>query len=199
MILVSLRTFLETGEFGQIRLGMSRQQILDSLGHPDTWNKMTPQEATIWKYGSIELYFPAKVDSIFMIFCDNLNPLTGGENIDLQTWLLSPDWTLTEAVATLQSEGLIFTQTVEPITGAHLLRLASGVELSFEGDPAHLTAFVLKDYSLLPHTTSRQISITITEAEYERLRQEAVRRYQSMSKIASAWVSEQIASLPDEN
>lgn len=199
MISVSLRTFLETGKLGPLHLGMSRQQILEVVGQPDDWNTNFAPRAAIWKYGSMELYFLKGGETLYMIFCDNLNELTGGTHFQLDPWLFSPDLTLATAVSALQTEALPFTQSIEPKSGIYTVQLASGVELQFQEfgteAPVMLAAFLYKDFTLLPRVSTKQLSVTITEEEYEQLRQMAVRQRESMSKIASAWVSERIAAI----
>lgn len=51
-----LLEFLRTGALGQIRFGMTPEQIQDLLGHPDDVG-LVSRPHKLWKYGDVELHF----------------------------------------------------------------------------------------------------------------------------------------------
>src|SRR5690606_6603382 len=85
----------------------------------------------IWKFGSIEFYFPRREDGLYMIFSDHLNPLTGEPYFELDNWILPARLTVQEAEKLLHEANMPFirenTMPVEAVT----LKLASQVRLSF--------------------------------------------------------------------
>lgn len=66
-----LLEFLRTGALGQIRFGMTPEQIQDLLGHPDDVG-LVSRPHTLWKYGDVELHF--RDHSLWMI---HLEPAAG--------------------------------------------------------------------------------------------------------------------------
>lgn len=81
---------LRIGEFGPIRLGISRDQLRGHLGEPEDWGPApkAKHHATIWKYGDIEFHFHFKEDALVRIFADGVGKLRGGRAIDLDPWIL---------------------------------------------------------------------------------------------------------------
>lgn len=55
---IDLEALLLSGKFGDIQLGSSREVTLSHLGPPDDFSSESTQEnAEIWKYGTMEVYF----------------------------------------------------------------------------------------------------------------------------------------------
>jgi tetratricopeptide (TPR) repeat protein len=97
---VSLKDFIQTGQLGPIRLGMTRQEIYDLLGEPDGWTGTYPSltDATftpigprgfpLWAYGPIEFYFGEVEQRLYTIYTDHLEWIgKRGKAIKLDGWL----------------------------------------------------------------------------------------------------------------
>ena len=153
---VDLLDFLHTGDFGGIRLGMTRQQVIDLLGTPPDWfvtgRKKGFQTSPIWKYGSIEFQFEHQSGLLCMISTDHF-PLEGCETLRLESWLLRQYLPYDEALKLLESVNLKYQMSTETQTGTTHLILESNVVLDFndpsyrppyEKGPLELTGFWLK-------------------------------------------------------
>lgn len=57
----NLRDFLITGHIGDLSSGISREQVIEIIGEPETWSVNSKSKkrdrAGIWKYGSLEIWF----------------------------------------------------------------------------------------------------------------------------------------------
>ena len=61
---INLLQFFKTGEFGPVKLGMTRAEVENLLGKPDSYYTIEEisdsddyTSAEIWEYGGVELYF----------------------------------------------------------------------------------------------------------------------------------------------
>lgn len=193
---IDLKHFLETGEFGVIRLGMTRQQINEVLGTPRHWGPQDLKDTSeIWKYGSIEFYFPRRGDELWMIYTDHLNPLTGDDHFQLENWILSPELTLEAAEKHLTEAGIAFTREKSRAVELITFKLTSSVCLVFEQvDNTHLlNAFYIRQQ--FESAPMKQISAQLPLADYEKLRRESKRQRRSISELCSEWLQEQIDQL----
>lgn len=132
---VELVTFLRTGDFGGIRLGMSRQEILDLIGTPPDWmvtrRRKRFEVSGIWKYGSIEFHLEDYGGPLWMIFTDHF-PLEGSETLNIvDPWLLRGGLDLAHAITLLTSANLRYQLTTDAQTGETRLTFESGVVVSF--------------------------------------------------------------------
>jgi hypothetical protein len=110
MLKISLRNFLETGDFGPIILGQHRDVVESLLGTPDDWSVDLNKQGKpkIWKYGDIGFYFDDLGDCVYMIFSDDFRIPMGGKNIDLDPWILNNQLTLEEALKIMHEHGIAF-------------------------------------------------------------------------------------------
>lgn len=135
MIEINLRDFFLTGWFGPITLGMTRQQIAEAAGDPVTWG---PEEyrstSGIWRYGTMEFYFPRGGDALVMIFTDYLDPVNGGEAFWIDPWIVSAGVRLEDAESLLATEGLAARREYDPNTAAFSLVFDSGAGMTFHRD-----------------------------------------------------------------
>ena len=157
VIEVELLTFLRTGDFGGIRVGMTRKEVLDLLGTPPEWlvtrRRKRFEVSGIWKYGSIELHLGDYGGPLRMIFTDHF-PLEGCETLKIiDPWLLRGGLLLDHAVTLVTAVNLKYEISISSHTGATELTFESGVVISFtpveqhprrKNNPLELTAFWLK-------------------------------------------------------
>jgi hypothetical protein len=134
-----MQDFLKTGEFGPIRLGISRRQLRGHLGEPEDWGPAprAKHNAGIWKYGDVEFHFSG--DTLWLIFADNVENLDGGKAIDLDPWTLNGAATVESVLQTLV-EAHIPCQRIEWTLddGTERFRVGVGVELLFLDETRHL-------------------------------------------------------------
>ena len=68
--MISLFSFIQTGRLGAIGLDSTREDVEAAFGSPPTWDaESQPENAKIWKYGAMEIYFDEH--RVWMIFSDN--------------------------------------------------------------------------------------------------------------------------------
>lgn len=81
MATISLLDFFRTGQFGDVKVGMTKTEVLARLGVPDrTWDHLPLIEASIWIYDVVELYW---VDRFWTGFDTHLSSIT------FQPWRMS--------------------------------------------------------------------------------------------------------------
>lgn len=87
-IKVSLLDFIKNGQFDYIKLGQSKEWILNNFPDPDDFSSdYLVSNCTIWRYGNIEFHFD-KSNELILIYTDYLQDLTGGESLELDKWIL---------------------------------------------------------------------------------------------------------------
>lgn len=137
LIAVSVLDFLRTGQFGPVHLGISRDQLQDHLGEPESWSfgssrhpTRTPARAAVWKYGDIEFHFNS--DMLVLIFTDHIRILKGGEAIDLNPWVLSRKATVKQVLGDLEAAQISCQRIDWKLNdGTVRFRVGAGVELVF--------------------------------------------------------------------
>ncbi len=151
---VSLKDFIQTGEFGPIKLDMTRDEVITILGEPDDFSvnsnskRRRRLKPAIIKYGDIEFYFTDETDQLKMIYSDHVSEFRGGSRISLDSWIIRGSAPRKEIEKTLGEIGVNFVDVKpwDPTTSQ--IRLDSGVELVFneeEYNPLGLYSFCLKD------------------------------------------------------
>ena len=144
---IDMCDFLRTGNFGPIRLGMTKAQVEHLLGRPQSWGGHFPwwneeqreqdrsyNEHPYWKYDDMEFHFGDKGQQLFLIWCDYLERLKSkGDTFYLDRWVFATHpLTREQLEQALMDEDIDYTHTkLEPFGK---LVLASGVEISYEYD-----------------------------------------------------------------
>lgn len=141
-IIVSMQDFLRSGEFGPIRLGISRDQLRGHLGDPEDWGPFPKSErhATIWKYGDIEFHF--NEDTLWLIFADNVEKLRGGRAIDLDPWVLNGGALVGQVLECLAAARIPHPRIDWPLNdNTERFLVGGGVELLFLDETQHIFEF----------------------------------------------------------
>lgn len=138
---VSMRDFLRTGEFGPVRLGISRRQLRGHFGEPEDWvpAPRAKHNAGIWKYGDIEFHFHFREDTLVRIFADAVEELRGGRAIELDPWVFNGAASTKQVLESLAAAHIPY----ERVLWAHedateRCRAGAGVELLFLDETQHL-------------------------------------------------------------
>ncbi len=140
-IAVSMQDFLRTGQFGPVRLGLSRRQLRGLLGEPENWGP-TPRaqhNAGIWKYGDIEFFFHFQEDTLTTIFADHIEKFQGGPAIEIDPWIFHGGLLGADALDQFSAASIAFERirwTLDDDTERY--RVGAGIELLFADETKHL-------------------------------------------------------------
>ena len=128
---VNLFNFINNGEFANIKVGQTKEWIINNFPDPDYINDMG-DNMFIWQYGTIEFHFDGEM--LFLIFCDNFHKFNAGKTIDLEKWIFKSTnhLTLEKVVKVLNKNKISFTLIhKESIECVIIKILASNVSLYF--------------------------------------------------------------------
>ncbi|WP_375471081.1 hypothetical protein [uncultured Nostoc sp.] len=132
---IDLLAFIKTGKFDYIKLGQTKEWILNNFPDPDDTSK-GDLKSSIWRYGNIEFHFDNN-DKLFLIFSDYIDTLDGGPSLRLHKWIFDrpKELSLTNVVRQLAVERISYKleYVVLPneYTSIAIYSLGSGVKLSF--------------------------------------------------------------------
>lgn len=139
-MIVSLQQFLETGTIGNLRLGVTAEDVRELLGPPDDVGGTSRKypRPSIYVYGSVELFFsqsrPARCVGIWWYAHRGPFCLT----TDATQQLLSPGMRREEVEARLTNAGLTFHAPAHEERIVPTLVLASGVTVVLHEDDGGL-------------------------------------------------------------
>lgn len=131
---LNLRDFILNGNFGQIELGISKNDLLAQGLNPEAWfAEKSMEESTCWKYGDFEFYFDEnmKLESIFTDYV--ASKIDGGNKIIITDWWLfkKKQITLKKTIKELLSLQLDFEKELkEP--GYIVISLTNGIHFGFD-------------------------------------------------------------------
>lgn len=85
---IDLLEVFKTGKFDYVKIGKTKDWILNNFPEPDDFEAGTTLEtATFWSYGNIEFYFQG--DHLIQIYVDNIDSLGGGPKLSLKKWIIN--------------------------------------------------------------------------------------------------------------
>jgi hypothetical protein len=132
---IDLLAFIRTGKFDSIKLGQTKEWIINNFPDPDDTNNDN-FNSPIWHYGNIEFHFDND-NKLFLIFSDYIDTLTGGQSLHLQKWIFDQPKNLTTQNVTHHfakeriGYKLEYLDLTNGYTSATIESLISGVKLSF--------------------------------------------------------------------
>ena len=132
---IDLLTFIKTGKFDYIKLGQTKEWIIENFPDPDD-TYQDNYNSPIWFYGNIEFHFHED-EKLFLIYSDYIDTLDGRQSLRLQKWIFDePDkLTLDNVIRHLTKERVDFKIEYRTLstgdTTAILEIIASHVNLSF--------------------------------------------------------------------
>ena len=125
---VDILDFLKYGKFDYIKLGQTKDWILNNFPDPDDQSK------SILKYGDIEFHFDENI--LFLIFSEDFNnfELNGGKKINVINWIFNElsELTLINVLKLLNEKDINYKK--DENKWFIKIRLESGVELTFDND-----------------------------------------------------------------
>ena len=154
---IDILDFIKTGKFDYLKIGQTKEWILNNFPDPDDIGiGDTINNAKIWFYGNIELHFDK--DELFLIFTDNIDDLEGGQNLELNKWILSDrnSLTLSNFIDKLNIERIDFSKKTEnfDLEYIRLKIFDSNVQLTFinkENGATNPNEFKLSSFNLSRH------------------------------------------------
>ncbi|HZS06683.1 MAG TPA: hypothetical protein VFD58_17730 [Blastocatellia bacterium] len=188
---------------------MAREELQSLLGQPDmiSSQKRNDKNPTLLKYGDVEFYFISSEDNrLCTIFLDHFDVPKGNQKLRLDPWILKGGLSRPEAESGLTDAGITFRVVALPDSTMEGIVTSAGIELGFcknsdnEYEPPAGLYSICRSLldEMVTHQPTKQISITIPEEEYIKIRREAVRRRRKISKLCSEWVIKKAATLPEE-
>ena len=221
---INMLDFLRTGGFGDIKLGISRIELFNLLGEPLAWlpNKVKDfMFADSWYYKQISFDFTPQTiettqEGLYRISISNLSHKNDRELPPLYTldmWELDDEPELDLVIQHLRNAGLNYKQLSQPQLDTVLkqisLELDSGVELifqqiyyfhdnesSYKPEKFYLTTITHSQPISLKNPT-KQLSVNIPIALYEKLQRLSQKHHQSMSSICSELLIPILFRIPD--
>ena len=132
---IDILDFVKTGKFGFLKLGESKDEIINQGFPPEDWlNGESKESSRIWRYGNIELHFDNGND-LSGIFTDYVSNIDCGESITISNWWILPNGKKTpdllSTIKELNCLGLNYTKTTFDV-GYIELKLSNGVYFSFD-------------------------------------------------------------------
>ncbi|NOT93268.1 hypothetical protein [Ferruginibacter sp.] len=137
---ISLREFILKGNFGPVQIGMTKNEIINTLGKPDSDTDYG--ESGELYYGYYEFFYWTENQILFAIQndhliadCTNHNEmiLFENNNFKIDVWFLEVgrDFTYKEIKDILNKEGLEYTEEISYKNGPNILKFKSGVFFDF--------------------------------------------------------------------
>src|SRR5688500_4761400 len=90
---IDLLAFIKLGKFDYIKLGQTKEWIINNFPDPDDTYKDN-YNSPIWFYGDIEFHFNDD-NELFLIYSDHIDTLNGGQNLRLHKWIFEKSEQLT--------------------------------------------------------------------------------------------------------
>lgn len=120
---ITLSSYVKTGQFGKLKIGMTKAEVLDTYGPPEEYHLpsdgWTFMDGDIWKYNEMEFYFRPNDSGEIMVDQISRSFLSS----HFECWFRDPNPELTLSVR------LDIGQGNKPPTLAHLLQLAQDWEM----------------------------------------------------------------------
>jgi hypothetical protein len=144
--------FFKIGAFDCIKLGQTKEWIINNFPDPDCYDAdFLTEEVNIWTYGGIELHFQNK--ELYLIFSDHWHEgKLDSDQLILNKWIFEDinQLSLLFVMTCLNEKNIDFKKKTDQL--GVLLRLKSGIELTFENiddiddlstNDFHITSFSL--------------------------------------------------------
>lgn len=153
MTIISLKNFVQTGQFGPVTIGMTKDEVINLLGEPEFDNDYHTGSGGL-VYAWYEFFYWQ--DSLKMngIQNDHLRTWPGNkrkktqihqeaicfrnDKISIDIWFLKPgqDITYCEVIKILRDEQIQFEEVNDPYQG-YLITFESGVKMDFVNGESH--------------------------------------------------------------
>ncbi len=191
--MAALEQFLRTGELGPIRPGMTEAEVIALLGPPQ--DESVSRHPQILKYGGLQLTFlrrPGAADRwlahIGLYYSPLAEPIP--EPVRPADFQGTAATTMAEVREFLARVGLEESAVVEGEDTSYVI-LPSGARITFDGPKLQSINFARPT----PAPAKKQISVSISEETWNRLRTLARQSNRSVSELCSEWITQQANEL----
>ncbi|MDX1652268.1 MAG: hypothetical protein R3277_07245 [Brumimicrobium sp.] len=130
---IDIEEFFSTGKFDHLKLGKSKEWVINNFPDPDDYEKEDIFNDDIWTYGSVELHFYKK--ELVLIYSEGITNLNGGDSIDIRKGILGSDreCDLNGIMSYLNQRQIDFCKKTQSVGFYSIdLILESGVKLGFQ-------------------------------------------------------------------
>lgn len=189
----SLVEFLKTGYLGDLRGGLSEDQVHDILGPPESTARS--RSKIIWKYGSLQLvFYRSEPEGVRRLITIGLYPR--GASLDLPAPVKLEDWSPDAGMTSEDFRQFIeqaapeLMDTASRIPADHMMELRSSARVGFDEGRLHSISF-----TMFREPGFEQVTVSVPHADLEAIRHEAAAMGISVSKLCSRWIAERAASL----
>jgi len=185
----TLQRFLTSGQLGDLVPGVSRDFVRQRLGEP--YDVSAQRKSEVWKYGPVELGFykdrsaesgPPTLTFIGLYF------RTPREHVPSQ--LAWSGWLPTAGTTVADFTNYFTTVPIEHSAlvsedGLEYLIISSGVRITFSQGKLDSIQLIARR-----KPKRRQLSVSVPDEIWKRIRKEALEDKVSMSELCSKWISE---------
>lgn len=200
---IEIKEFLKTGNFGEFRgihFGMSRDELITTLGDSE-WQHFASKKskiASIYGYGDLEFYFEegedGRLNGIQIIPSTQKVEL---KNLDINYDFIKVNLKYDVALNYLNSKSIKYQKLQSEFDSDDVLRIETegGVQLIFLEDFNNSISIqkVSKFVSLASnHEREKQISFSISESDYQKLKALAGKEKKSVSKICKEMITDKL-------
>jgi hypothetical protein len=194
--MATLKHFLQTGELGPLRPGMSEADVVEVLGPPS--DESVARHPKILKYGGLQLTFvrdpgaqSMRLEHVGLYYRQPVEPIPGpARPADFNG---TPETTLSEVRDFLARMGVQEYEVDESEDASYLI-LPSGVRFTFDGQKLWSINFV----SRRPAPNAKQISVSLPTDTWNRLRQRARASDRSVAELCAEWIKQRVDALNQE-
>lgn len=192
--MVRLLEFLTTGRIGEIHLWMTAQELLAVLGEPEARSLTKPP---IWKYESLQLVMYWGVVREISLSADN-GTLSLPDPFHFEDWDPSQGLTLQAFQDNILPGSDVVCRTTEESqpeeNGVQTIAIPPLATMTFEGWPnrSRLGSIVIREVVADPF---RQIGVAVSVETFETLKEEAMRRRISTSRLCAEKLQEYARTL----
>jgi hypothetical protein len=127
---ISLFDFFKYGKFDCIKLGQTKEWVLNNF--PDADSQYENKPFDILKYGNIEFHFYNNI--LFLIFSEEFGNFNEGKSLIIDKWILKKPnkLKLLNVLEKLNENGIDYEKKEDNL--GIKLKLESGIELTFENN-----------------------------------------------------------------
>lgn len=140
MTTIYLKDFALTGEFGPVKIGMTKDEVIQIMGEPESDSNFGTGSSGL-VYGWYEFFYNTKTGILKSIQNDHLQAncsdhdesiIVKNDNIEIDIWFLklNQDLTRSDVKKALKKQGIPFIE--EEYWESDIIRFESGVYLDFD-------------------------------------------------------------------
>jgi hypothetical protein len=143
-----LRDFINTGVFGPVHLGCSREQLEAAIGRPEATGGVSRKHRrpTIWKYGDVEFFFARPSGELEMIHIDHFSGTyatpEGWGDLQLDPLIIREGMRQETLIDAAAQRGCSYVVVPEPRWDTSEIVFQSGVMVGFVMAPDRFSDFV---------------------------------------------------------